>query len=434
MIEITGKHTTAKIMIDNVDEATLQQVYSMINHPAFTNPIIIQCDTHMGKGSVIGFTMKLTDKTIPNVIGVDIGCSIQSVNIAELKIPLDELDKMIRAKVMFGARVQQKSFNFERNFNWKEFNKKALVFHHAYQQYFNTKVRFEEYNYEWLKEKTKMIGIDQNRFAKSIGTVGGGNHFCEVSNSVTSGKWVTVHTGSRNFGKRICDYWQYKAKQAFKTNYIDKRNLDVENIKLNFSANQIEEEIKKLPQFKFSEDQFWLEGLDAYGYFCDMFFAQQYADLNRSTILDIIIKDILKTDVIESVTSVHNYIDFDDFIIRKGAIRSYENEKLVIPFNMRDGILICTGKSNPDFNFSGPHGAGRVLSRSKAKEVLKLDEFVETMSGIFSTSVNASTLDEAPNAYKDCKVIENAIKDTAEVVDRLIPILNLKDSTGQNID
>lgn len=432
MIEIQGKYTTAKIMIDEIEESALQQIYSMINHPAFTNPIVIQPDTHMGTGSVIGFTMKLTDKVIPNVIGVDIGCSIQSVNITEIKMSLAELNKLIRAKVMFGANVQQKSYNFERQFNWKELNKKALMFHNAYQQHFNVKLKFEEYDFEWLKNKIKMIGIDYNRFSKSIGTVGGGNHFIEVSHSEKSGKWVTVHTGSRNFGKRICDYWQNQAKQSFKTNYVEKRILDVKKIKEIAQPSQIENEIKKLPQYKFPEEQLWLEGDDAYGYFRDMFFAQQYADLNRSTILNTITMDILDTNCIQSVTSVHNYIDFNDFIIRKGAIRSYENELMVIPFNMRDGILLCAGKSNPDWNFSAPHGCGRVLSRSKAKEILNLDDFIETMKDVVSTSVNQNTLDEAPDAYKDCKIIENAIADTAMVVDRLKPILNLKDDNGQD--
>jgi RNA-splicing ligase RtcB len=429
MIEIQGKYTTATIMLDEVEEATLAQIYNMANHPAFTNPIVIQVDTHVGKGSVIGFTMKLTDKVVPSVIGVDIGCSIQAVNVSEFDIALDELDKRIRKEVAFGMRVQQKSFNFERNFDWKTLNEQALVFHNAYEQYFNIKALFVPYDYAWLQNALKKIQIDGTRFSKSVGTLGGGNHFIEIGQSETSGKWLIVHTGSRNFGKRICDFWQQKAKDSFKKK-ID-RSSEIERIKATLPTHQIEAAIKYLPSSpKFSDDAFWLEGADAYGYFRDMFFAQKYANLNRSSIVKTVV-DILGAEIVESVTSVHNYIDFSDFMIRKGAIRAYKDEKMVIPFNMRDGVLLCTGKSNPDFNFSGPHGAGRILSRSKAKEQLSMDAFVETMKGIYSTSVNRSTLDESPDAYKNCKLIEESITNTVDIVDRLIPILNLKDSSSE---
>jgi RNA-splicing ligase RtcB len=430
MLDIKGKISSAKIFIDDIEEGALKQIYSFISHPAFTNPIAIMPDTHQGKGSVIGFTMKLTNKIIPNIIGVDIGCSIESVNISNLSISLPDLDKQIRDKVPFGSDILEKSLYSSKNFPFARLNTLGKEFHRNYKSYFNVDVPYVEYSEDWLNDKLKQISMDRTRFFNSIGTLGGGNHFIETGKSDTSGFWITVHTGSRNFGTKICKYWQNVAKKDFTNNYVEKRQQQIQHIKQTYKKSEIDNEIKKLQPLQFPEDLLWLEDLNAYYYCVDMFFAQFYANLNRTTILSNIVNKILKTTINDSVTSVHNFIDFTDFIIRKGAIRSYSKERMVIPFNMRDGLLICEGKSNDEWNYSAPHGGGRVLSRSKAKQTIDLEKFRDQMSGIYSTSVTYSTLDEAPDAYKDSKVIENAIQDTATILDRIIPIHNMKDSTG----
>lgn len=429
MFEIHGKTTSAKIFIDDIDEKTLQQIYSFLSHPAFTNPIAIMSDCHLGKGCVIGFTMKITDKIIPNVVGNDIGCSIQTVNIPKFSLSLESLDKQIREKTTFGSALLNKAHYTMKTFPFDKINDLGKKFHLNYQKYFNVTVPYVEYSSKWLEEKFDSINMNHTRFFHSIGTLGSSNHFEETGFSQKSGYWITVHTGSRNFGEKICKHWQNHAKNQFQNDHVEKRKLEIQNIKKNFPQSEIDSEIKKIPLVKVPEDLVWLEGLNAYYYCCDMFFAQFYANLNRTCILNVITKDILKTDIIDSITSTHNFIDFNDFIVRKGAIRSYENERMVIPFNMRDGILICEGKSNPAWNCSSPHGAGRVLSRSQAKITLNLDEFKSSMNDIYSTSVGYSTLDEAPNAYKDAGIIEAAIQDTATILDRIKPIHNMKDSS-----
>ena len=428
MFELVGKNTTAKIYIDDLDEETIQQIYSFLSHPSFTNPIAIMPDAHKGQGSCIGFTMKMTDRIIPNIIGVDIGCSIQSVNISDLTIPLPELDKRIRESITFGSDTLKKPHYTLKTFPFDQVNAIGKKFHQSYQKHFQIQVPYVEYSAEWFNKKMIQITMDNARFFNSIGTLGSGNHFIEGGRSDNTGYWITVHTGSRNFGNKVCKYWQYIAKQDFITNYVEKKQQQIHDIKKNSNRHEIQNEISKLPNIQIPDDLLFLEGLNAYYYCCDMLFAQFYADLNRLTILKTIMK-ILNAEIKDSVTSIHNFIDFNDFIIRKGAIRSYQNERMVIPFNMRDGVLICEGKSNPLWNYSAPHGGGRVLSRSKAKQTLDLLKFQEQMKGIYSTSVNYSTLDEAPDAYKDSRVIEDAIQDTATILDRIIPIHNMKDSS-----
>lgn len=236
-----------------------------------------------------------------------------------------------------------------------------------------------------------------------------------------------MHTGSRHFGKMICDYYSNIAKNE----HYEKRNLfkqqEIENAKQQYDSNKLAEAIdnirKKYPNCP--KELAWLEGDSAKSYLNDMKLAQEYASLNRKCIIDKICS-LLKLNIVDKIESVHNYIDYTDSIIRKGAIRAYKDERMIIPFNMRDGILICKGKSNPEWNYSAPHGAGRVLSRSKAKESILLEDYKKSMSGIYSSCVNEHTVDESPMAYKDSKMIETAIQDTAEIINRIKPILNIK--------
>jgi len=424
-------------MIDDVEESCVSQIHHFTNHLAFTNPVAIMSDCHAGKGSVIGFTMEMTDKIIPNVIGVDLSCGVRSIDIGKsLNISLEELDRKIRKSVPFGTDIHEKAvINMKKDFPWRRLNIQAEKFTMAYFNKFGINLNPPDYNIDWFLEKSKQIGVNLKRAINSIGTLGASNHFCEVGISKNGNSyWITVHSGSRNFGKCVCEYWQNRAIRILNE---DKRNL-LQNRILQIreehkeTPRQIKEEIKEVRK-KLGLDYGinmkgceWLEGTDATGYLFDMIFSQMYAEINREYMIRAIEK-IIKTERTDEIETIHNFIDFNDLIIRKGAIRSYEGERMVIPFNMRDGILICEGRSNKDWNCSAPHGAGRTMSRSQANKVLDLEEFKNQMKDIYSTSVGKNTLDEAPGAYKDSSIIENTISPTAIIRDRIKPILNLKD-------
>jgi tRNA-splicing ligase RtcB (3'-phosphate/5'-hydroxy nucleic acid ligase) len=441
MLEIRGKYTTATVMIDDVEESCLKQIYTMVNNPVFTEHIVIQPDTHSGKGSVIGFTMLLGSKIIPAIVGSDIGCGMLSFNvgdsITENKDKLLKIDEKIRNVIPFGSNVQQKSAvpskYFEKNFPWSEANDIAKKFIVNYNNKFGTDFKFVEFDYDWFLNKQKSIGMRQDA-ELAIGTLGGGNHFIEVGKSVNTGEvWITIHCGSRNFGKEICDFHQNKAKK----NLEYKRNVGlkskIEEIRKTSVPSEIEFKIKEAKKelgIDFTDINIngmeFLEGQDAINYFTDMIFTQVYAKFNRKRISENITKT-LGIDIKESIECNHNYINFDDMIIRKGSISSYVGEKIIIPFNMADGLLICEGKSNPEWNFSAPHGAGRLMSRGEANKNIDIEKFKFRMKDIVSTSVGKSTLDEAPQAYKNPKMIESAIEPTVTILDRVKPILNLKD-------
>ncbi|MFW9871583.1 MAG: RtcB family protein [Candidatus Thorarchaeota archaeon] len=369
-------------------EKTVKQIYEFLNHPAFTNPISIMPDCHVGKGAVIGFTMKLTDKVIPNVIGVDIGCGMLSCNFKNILLDhvasLEEFDERIREKIPFSTNVNEKFEPIPIPF-YTAVNKKIKDFQTKFNNEFKTEFKIPVVNEEWLKNKCKEINMDYERTVKSLGTLGGGNHFIEVGIGNDDNFWITIHSGSRQFGLKIAEYHQNKAGK---------------------------------------EVLAYLEDEDMFSYLVDMVVAQTYADFNRIFMLNEITW-ITEIFPLERITSVHNYIDFHDFIIRKGAISSYKNEKMIIPFNMEDGILICEGKSNDEWNFSAPHGAGRVDSRRWAKKNLNLDEAKKRMTekGIYSSMI---PIDETKGAYKDPKTIEDSIGPTAEIVDRIKPILSCK--------
>lgn len=439
MFEIPGKYTTAKIMIDGVEQSCVSQIYSFVNHEVFTKPIAIMPDTHAGKGSVIGFTMELTDKVIPNVVGVDIGCGMLSINIGPiLPISLEILDHKIRQRIPFGMEVQENSIiNMEKEFPWKTVNILAQKFSLAYQQKFNDSFEYTSYNMNWFLEKLKLIGSNTRRAINSIGSIGSGNHYIETGISTKGDYWITIHTGSRNLGKCVCEYWQNKACKKAKNQSKEEIKNKIKLLKETYTGKELYEKIKEtknqdnLPIFevapKYPEDQRWLEGEELKAYLSDMIFSQIYAEMNREYIIRIIL-NIIKKEPLSKIETVHNFIDFKDFIIRKGAVRSYLNEQFILPFNMRDGILICEGKSNSEWNFSAPHGAGRIMSRSQAKKNIDLESFKKQMQGIYSTSVCRGTLDEAPDAYKDSSIIEEAIEPTANIIERIKPIHNMKSS------
>jgi tRNA-splicing ligase RtcB (3'-phosphate/5'-hydroxy nucleic acid ligase) len=438
MDTLTGKYGIAHITIplDTVEDSCVAQIRTFLDNPTFTATSVIMPDTHAGKGAVIGFTMPLTDRVIPFMIGGDIGCSIMSFPLAATSIDHVALDQQVRAKVPFGKNVHDRAIiNMEHDFPWDVVNRAGrrlaakLMIDHGIQ------VAAPRYGMDWFLAMCKRTGADPRYTMRSLGTLGGGNHFIEIGRSANSSElWCTVHTGSRNLGQKVANYWQNLAKRFSMRDRRDLHRVEIERIRAETKdrkqIGRLIAESKERHDLnnKTANGLEWLEGKDMAGYLFDMIFAQAYADMNRRLIAKIICK-LLGTELKDEVVSVHNFIDFDDWIIRKGAIRSYEGELMVIPFNMHDGVLICEGKSNADWNFSGPHGAGRVMSRTAAKKNLKLDEFRQEMeaAGIFSTSVCAATLDEARQAYKPAAFIEEAIAPTAHVVDRLVTVHSMKD-------
>ncbi len=383
-----GKYGEAISMIDEMESATVGQIYGFLNHEAFTNYIAIMPDCHKGAGTVIGFTMPMTEKVIPNVVGVDIGCGMLSVNVGKRVFELiskRDIDHIIRTRIPFGYSVHTDTFFSVENNNrfHKELKEELRLFTMAYNRKFDVEYDLPEYD---LMNLCYEIGMDYDRFCKSIGTLGGGNHFIEIGKSEETGDyWITFHSGSRQFGLKVALYHQRKAGRG---------------------------------------ELAYLQGREAFDYLVDMVIAQKYANENRKVMCDVVVK-ALNLEVRETIVSVHNYIDFNDFIIRKGAITSYEGQKMIIPWNMEDGITICEGKSNPEWNYSAPHGAGRLGSRSWAKSKFSSEVAQERMlkKGIFTSCV---PVDEVKEAYKDPAIIEKYLEPTATIVDRLIPVLNLK--------
>ncbi len=390
MIEIKGKYNTAKVMLDNIEEKTYSQIETFVNHPEFKGNIAIMPDTHAGMGSVIGFTMPFGERICPNIIGVDIGCGMLAINLGKnVKHTLEHIDKVIRSIIPLGFNVHKKET--------------ALAKH--------------------VEQLIRKMNMNGDRIKKSLGTLGGGNHFIELGIDENKEYWLTIHTGSRKFGLCVCDYWQRIAYKKELKNHTDEINHFIKTL----PPEEREEVIKIYKRNNESPDKYlaFLNKEDTKEYLKDMKIAQDYSVMNRATIAILIVK-ALKWKKTDQISSIHNYINFEDNIIRKGAISSYKGQRMIIPFNMRDGILICEGKSNSDWNFSAPHGAGRVLSRTQAKKELSMDEFKEQMKGIYSKSVNVNTLDEAPNSYKDAKMIEKAIEPTATIINRIKPVLNIK--------
>ena len=440
MYEITGKYTKALITLDSLEETCISQIVSFINHPAFTNPVAIMPDAHAGRGSCVGFTMPMGDKIIPAVIGVDIGCGVLFVNIgSKLNMELPLLDHKIRQRIPFGFTINDKPvLDMKKDFPWRRACSEAQKFALAYQEKFGTGIDLPVYDMDWFTKKCASIGCDLGRAIKSICSLGGGNHALELGISQSGDHWIMIHTGSRNFGKCICEYWQDKAVKKVKKQSKEDTQKAIKDLKATYTGKELYDQIKALknapdpvPEFGCADELRWLEGEDAHGYLFDMLFAQIYAEENRAQMMRVIL-DILKIETKDSIETVHNFIDFRDFIVRKGAVRSYLGERFVLPLNMRDGVLICEGKSSVPLNYSAPHGAGRVLSRSQAKKKIDLATFKEQMKDIYSTSVCQGTLDEAPDAYKDAKLIEEAIGPTAKIIDRIKPILNMKATEAED--
>lgn len=444
MITLIGKYTTAVIMIDNVEEACLSQVYGMVSHPAFTNPVRIMPDTHAGKGSVVGFTMELSDKVVPNVVGVDIGCGMLSFKVGRPAVHLSSIDHEIKRSIPTGTYMHDKCMATSNDFD-EMFNAASLsceLFVKEYNKKFGTSYEPMKYDPMAFERLIRKIGVDRTRVMNSIGTLGGGNHFIEMGVDGGGQYWITVHTGSRKFGENVCRYHQERAKSLLEHKRKVELAEGIREIAKKYSdePSRIEPAIAELKEslgLNFGTDVHGMEfltGHDAMEYFFDMIIAQKYAELSRRVIRRIIMANVFGAgDDVESIECVHNYIDFRDMVIRKGAIRAYSSELSIIPFNMEDGMLIVRGKDNADWNCSAPHGAGRIMSRSRAKEVLSLDDMKNGMAkvGVYSSSLCMNTLDEAKGAYKPASLIESLVSPTVEVVYKIRPVLNIKDSSAE---
>ncbi len=436
MFEIEGIYTTATVMIDQIEDSCKKQIEAVVNNPNFTNPVVIMPDTHTGIGSVIGFTMAMTRDIIPNVVGVDIGCGMLCANIGpKLPIGLDQLDYKCRKNIPFGENVHDSEvIHLKTDFPWHETQVLAEKFALRYNEQFGTSIKPPKYNETWFSAKCVEIGINYKRALCAIGTVGGGNHFVETGIDESGDYWFSVHSGSRNFGKRICDFWSRIASKKEEKRIRDEIAEQTARLKENFTGNkqELKAETQRIKKNLNEQMQSFaaLTGTDAEGYLFDMIFCQMYAAINRREIMRLMVK-VSGAKPVREIETVHNYIDFEDCIIRKGAIRSYEGEQMVIPINMRDGILLCEGKSNGDWNFSAPHGAGRVLSRAQARAEISLEKFKGQMTGIFSSSVGEGTIDEAPDVYKRSAVIEYAIEPTAKIITKIKPVHNMKDPNAR---
>ena len=423
MIELQGKYNKdCKIFTDEMEPEAYSLIKRILNEKVSKDVSVrIMPDVHVGKDIVIGFTMPLTNMVNPNHIGVDIGCGMTSVKIKSLNNkPLPKIDDAIKSVVPMGTHYN-KRFVADKEWSLELINKDVFSF--------TSKMNLPavEINEQFITKLIDKVGIDTNVFYRSIGSLGGGNHFIELGKDENGDHWLTVHSGSRNFGLRVAKYHTHAARlqTADSTEYaaeLDKLKATVEDkTQLPALIEQLREKYNK------GISKEYLQGDLMTAYMVDMVVAQTYARINRQTMLNRMC-NALGFEVQETIESIHNYISPDDLMIRKGAISAHDGEICIIPFNMRDGILICKGKGNKDWNRSAPHGAGRVFSRSAAKDHITMDEYIASMDGIYSSSINKSTLDESPQAYKDSKLIESLISPTVDIIHRVKPILNIKAS------
>lgn len=403
MQEVNGKYNTAKVYTDVIDEKSLQQIKTLCDQE-FTSgaKIRLMPDVHAGAGCTIGTTMTIKDKIVPNLVGVDIGCGMETLCIksdSEVSRNFNgaELDKIIRMNIPSGFNIRKFPHAFVEQVEWDNikghYNKKRA----------------------WL----------------SLGTLGGGNHFIEADRDDEGNLYIVVHSGSRHAGLEIADYYQEQAwKQINGNSEADCKHL-IDQLKSEGRENEIQDrlaELKAQVSTNVPKDLAYVSGELFDDYINDMRIMQHFAMLNRKAMIQSISigLHIKEADIIDQFTTIHNYIDTENMILRKGAVSAQNGEKFLIPINMRDGSLICIGKGNEDWNCSAPHGAGRVMSRNKAKKELSLEEFKAEMSGIWSSTVNLDTIDEAPMAYKTMDDIVANIAPTAEIHKVIKPIYNYK--------
>lgn len=396
-----------KIFTDNIEDEAREQINLLLDKEPFKNcKVRIMPDVHAGKGCVIGFTADLGNKVIPNIVGVDIGCGMLCVELGNIDLDLEKLDRVINEHIPAGRNIREHKL-----------------------------IDFEKINKLYCLRELK----ETKKFNRAIGTLGGGNHFIEIDVDDEGNKYLVIHTGSRNLGKQVADYYQNLAIElcSGKEEMYKKKEEIIKTYKEEGRKSEIQAAIRELEkEYKnnkpdLPKDLCYLEGEYREKYLHDMEICQEYACCNRVNIAHEIIKNYFDVEQYGAFEwsmfeTIHNYISFEDNIVRKGSISAKKGEKVLIPINMRDGSIIAIGKGNEDWNCSAPHGAGRIMSRSKAKETFKLEEFKESMKNIYSTSVLEETIDEAPFVYKPMQEIIDNIQDTVEIQKIIRPIYNFK--------
>lgn len=401
MFEIKGTVNTAICYAKVVEDEAIEQVRRMCSY-ALTegSKVRIMPDVHSGKGCTIGTTMTVVDKACPNVVGVDIGCGMYTVKLEDKTLDFEKIDEACHF-IPSGMNV------------WEG--------------------RIERFDLTGLRCYRSLK--DSRRLERSLGTLGGGNHFIEVDRASDGTFYLVIHSGSRNLGKQVAEIYQQLAidLHAGKEDYFRRRDEIIESYKAEGRRTEIQAALKSLAkeydakESDVPEDICWLYGSFLGDYLHDVEICQQFAKRSREKMAEIILERTGMTAK-ESFHTIHNYIDTDEMILRKGAIAAHAGEKVLIPINMRDGSVIAIGRGNPDWNFSAPHGAGRLMSRTKAKETLDLDSYKEAMAGIYTTSVNEQTIDEAPMAYKSLEDIIDVIRESVDIVDIMKPVYNFKAS------
>ena len=397
MMEIKGQVNTAICFAKVIEEEAVEQIRRMCDYE-FTegSQIRIMPDVHAGKGCTIGTTMTVKDKAVPNIVGVDIGCGMFTVNLGKVEINMEQMDAAAHF-IPSGLNV------------WE-----------------CRKERFDLLDlrcYRGLK--------DTRRLERSLGTLGGGNHFIEIDQAADGTKYLVIHSGSRNLGKQVAEFYQHLAidLNKGKEEYFAKRDALIAEYKAAGRRSEIQAALKELKwqsrEATIPEDLCFVYGQYLEDYLRDVEICQRFARRSRELMAEIILQQ-LGLEAVDAFHTIHNYIDTDEMILRKGAIAAHEGEKVLIPINMRDGSVLAVGKGNPDWNFSAPHGAGRIMSRTAAKERLDLDEYRREMEGIYTTSVNEATLDEAPMAYKSLEDIIDVIGESVDIIEVLKPIYNFK--------
>lgn len=400
MFELQGKFATAKVFTDIADNESISQVINLLNQPYVEGSRVrMMPDIHAGAGCTIGTTMTIKDKICPNLVGVDIGCGMETVRIKEDHIEPRKLDVVIRDGIPSGFAIRSKAHRYA-----SEIDLSKLYC-------------------------AKYVNLD--RALCSIGTLGGGNHFIEANKDNDGNIYIVVHSGSRHLGLQIANYYQEAAYKELTTYSREEIDAIIERLKASGRQKEIQKILKqyKTKSCPVPKPLAYVEGALFEQYIHDMKIAQRFAELNRKAMMDVIIKG-MRLHVEDQFTTIHNYIDVDNMILRKGAVSAKTGERLIIPINMRDGSLICVGKGNEDWNCSAPHGAGRLMSRAQAKQTFTVSEFKKEMADIYTTSVGSSTLDECPMAYKDMKDIVDNIAPTVDITAIIKPIYNFKAGDG----
>lgn len=400
-IEIKGKVNTAVCYAKIVEDEAIEQIRRMCDYPMTEgSKIRIMPDVHSGKGCTIGTTMTIIDKVVPNVVGVDLGCGMYTVNLGKGAIDFERVDAVAHY-IPSGMNV-----------------------------------------WEGRQERFDLTGLacyrelkDAKRLERSLGTLGGGNHFIEIDRASDRTNYLVIHSGSRNLGKQVAEYYQRLAVNLNRgyDDYLEKRDEIIRTYKEQGRKKEIQDALKQLhwqvyeSETNMPEDLCFLSGKHLEAYLKDVVICQAFARRSREKMAEIILE---KTGMAggEAFHTIHNYIDTEEMILRKGAIAAHKGAKVLIPINMRDGSVLAVGKGNPEWNFSAPHGAGRLMSRTKAKNSLNMETYKKTMEGVYTTSVNEHTLDEAPMAYKSLEDIIDVIHESVDVIDVMKPVYNFKAS------